>query len=363
VSERIVEAPRDVHDLFTGTCLARKGDAQRVLDVSGFELAEPYILVTTGFRHGPADFGNTDLQMLSAFAADGSPIPGEIASGTTIWFRDLVDFREWGLSFDTGYNGGSMRLDEPNDSGNRGFVAFARGRNQYLPGALCETEPRVQQFWLRCVHDMLDAGVDGVDVREENHSTHTNHPADFGFNPVVLEAARARGDECAATIAAVRGDAYASVLARAKQAINARGKRMRINFQLDWYRREPAANRRLAYPGNLDFQWRRWIEEGLTDEALLRFYALPFDCVFDDPVAQEVTERCTEKGIPVSVNRYIQPESLAEEVVRVRSDGRFAGFVLYETARFLRPDPDGTCEVTEPAVRGLVASARTPADP
>ena len=128
---------------------------------------------------------------------------------------------------------------------------------------------------------------------------------------------------------------------------------MRINFQADWYRSDPAGNRRLAYPGNLDFQWRRWIDEGLTDEAILRFYALPFDCVFDDAVVQEIVERCGKNDIPVTVNRYIQPDSLSDEVRRVREDGRFAGFVLYETCSFLRFTPNSGCEISQPAVESL----------
>ena len=34
---------------------------------------------------------------------------------------------------------------------------------------------------------MIAAGVDGVDFREENHSTHTDYPEDYGFNDVVLQ--------------------------------------------------------------------------------------------------------------------------------------------------------------------------------
>ncbi|MFA6110390.1 MAG: hypothetical protein WDA75_16610 [Candidatus Latescibacterota bacterium] len=248
-----------------------------------------------------------------------------------------------------------MRLDEPNTSGRQGIVAFARGRNEYLPGALCETEPEVQRFWLSCLESILDTAVDGVDWREENHSTHTNHPEEYGYNEVVLARCRDRGQVDLPTMAAVRGDAYTAFLARAKELINRRGAAMRIHFQVDWYRPNPPLARRLAYPANLDFQWQRWIEEGLTDEAVLRFFALPFDCVFDDPVAQEMIARCRARGIPVTVNRYIRPDTLAEEYRRVRRDGRFAGFILYETCAFLKILPNGGCENIVPVIPGLHA--------
>ena len=47
-----------------------------------------------------------------------------------------------------------MHLVDPDT----GFIAFARGRNEYLSGALCETEPQVQEFWLSCIEGMLDMG-------------------------------------------------------------------------------------------------------------------------------------------------------------------------------------------------------------
>ena len=171
----------------------------------------------------------------------------------------------------------------------------------------------------------------------------------------VLDACRRRGQGDRATMAAVRGDAYTAFLARAKQRINARGRKMRINFQIDWYRPDPADDRRLAYPDNIDFQWRRWIEDGLTDEAVLRFYQLPFECIFEDAAARELVARCQGTGIPITVNRYInfKPDELADECRQVREDGRFAGFILYEASRFLDYRLGGDCAISMPAVKIL----------
>ncbi len=353
VTESIEPCSQDVHDLFSDNLVSAKGDPQRVFTLSGFELTDPYVLITTDFTDGTPDFDNTDLAMLSAYDSNGQEIPGVIASGTAIWFAEQVDFRNWGLMFDTGYNGQLINLDTPNLSGNKGIVAFARGRNEYLPGALCETEPEVQDFWFKCIDDLLDAGVDGIDFREENHSTHTNHPLEYGFNEVVLEKCRERGQIDLPTISAVRGDSYTEFLAKAKKQINARGKLMRIHFQMDWYRPNPHRHRMLAYPMNLDFQWQRWINEDLTDEAVLRFYSLPFDCIFKDEVAQEMIALCKSKNIPVTVNRYINPDTLEDEYKQVRDDGRFAGFILYETASYLQIKPNGACEISVSAVQTL----------
>ena len=352
VTETIEPCPRDVQEFkaVTGQYLARKGEPQRVLTLSGFSLTDRYVLVTTDFTEGPADFANTDLELLSALDAQGREIPGVIASGKAIWLQEKVDFRHWGLMFDLGQAGQPMHLDEPNGDGRKGIIAFARGRNEYLPGALCETEPEVQAYWLSQVQLMLDSGVDGVEIRESNHSMHTSHTEEYGFNEVVLEKCRQRGQVDLATIAQVRGEAFTDFLARAKAIIHGRGKKMRIDFQMDWYRPDQPRQRRLAYPANRDCQWREWIERGLADGAILRFFSpYTFDFIFNDALVRELGERCRGKGIPLTVNRYIhEPADLPDELRRVHQDGRFAGFVLYETSNFLKIKPGGECDLTIP---------------
>ena len=355
VTENVEPAKKDVYDV-SDELLTRKGDPVRTLTLSGFELNDPFILVTTDFSDGPPDFENTSIEMLVALDADGREVPGVFANGRGIWAAEMVDFRDWGLVFDHGWGSEKKYLDINNQDGQSGLVAYTRGRNEYLPGALCETEPQVREFWLSCIEEMLDAGVDGIDFREENHSTHTDYPEEYGFNPAVIEACEQRGGVDLATVAAVRGEAYTEFLRQAKQMIAARGKRMRINFQVDWYRPEPAATRRLAYPANLNFEWLRWIEEGLCDEGIIRFYHLPFDCIFNDEVTQEVIAACERHNISLAVNRYVrklEPETLMDEYRSVRDDGRFSGFIMYETRHFVRNHPDGSCTVTKDGVDRL----------
>jgi hypothetical protein len=134
---------------------------------------------------------------------------------------------------------------------------------------------------------------------------------------------------------------------------------MRVNLNIDWFRPNPPPNRRLAYPANINFDWRRWVEEGLLDEAILRMFHLPFGSIFDDPVAQEMIESCRARGIPLTVNRYIHPSS-ADEFDRARADGRFAGFIMYETATYLRFGPGGECSVVNDTVAEISRRASSP---
>ena len=343
--QEVIPFPREVRDI-NGTLLTKKNAPVRTLTLSGFKLTDPYVLVTTDFAGGPADFANAGTDLLVALDANGKEIPRVFYSGARIYMANRINFRNWGLLFDCGYGRQKATLDAPSASGHQGCVAFCRGRNACLPGALCETEPDVRRFWLSCIAEMLDAGVDGIDFRVENHGTHTEYAEEYGFNDVVLAECRRRGKTDLRTMSKVRGDAYTEFLRAAKRLIAARGKRMRVNLNIDWFRPNPPANRRLAYPANIEFDWRRWVDEGLMDEGILRMFHLPLDTIFGgDAVTKEMIDRCQKKGIPLTVNRYIRPSS-PDEFDRVRHDSRFSGFIMYETASYLQFQPDGGCKIS-----------------
>lgn len=369
--ETVEPSPREVRDVY-GNLLTRKGDPVRVLTLSGLHLDDRYILVTTDFTEGAGDFENAWDRLFAALDGDGREIPGVFATGTAIWFSEWEDYRDGGLVFDTGRGPQSVVLDlpagaPPQKTGSsvhhtpehrkaHNFIAFARGRNDYLPGALCETEPQVQAYWLSCIGEILDAGVDGVEFRVESHSTHTDTPEDYGFNPAVLERLPQDTGNILSAMARARGDAYTDFLRRAKALIASRGRRMRVNLNLDWFRppAERPGSRKLAYPANIEFDWQTWISEGLLDEAMLRPFATPFDAVFgEDRAAREMITACQARGIPISVNRYVWANpGLLDEFRRVHEDGRFSGFVLYETWAFTRFTREGGCLILgrEPGV-------------
>lgn len=337
VHEAIEPCPRDVCDI-NGAVVTRQGDPVRTLTLSGFRLTAPYVLVTTDFTSGPGDFENIGTELLAALDSDGNAIPGVVAVGDGIWERDKVDFRNWGLLFDVGFGRSIMCFDDPKVSGYQkigGVIGFTRGRNEFLPAALCESEPQVREYWLSCIREMLAAGVDGIDFRVENHSTHTDYYEEYGFNEVVLEECKRRGKIDNETVAIIRGEAYTQFIREANRLIASSGKRMRINLNIDWFRPDPPLSRRLAYSANINYDWKRWVDEGLLDEAILRMFALPFETVFTDSVVAEMVARCEKKGIPLVVNRYINTNYPAE-FDQVRNDHRFSGFIIYETATFLK---------------------------
>ena len=352
VAETVEPAAADVFDNM-GKRVTQRGAPVRILTLSGFCIDAPYILVTTDFVDGPADFTNSGTAMLAALDAGGREIAGVTATGAGCWLASKVNFRDWGLVFDYGWGRAVTRLDVSNADGRNGFIAFARGKNATLPAALCETEPDVQAFWIDCLQEIIEAGVDGVDFREENHCTHTDEPEAYGFNPIVMERCRS-GEALPAEVARVRGEAYTGFLRKARGLLAAHGVRMRYHLNMDRFRPDPPACRALAYPANLHFDWQRWIGEGLLDEAVLRSYHLR-DTMLTDSVGQDMAEACRSAGIPISFNHHVFADEsrYLDEALRVARDGRFDGLILYELSSFLRTDADGACRFTLPVVEAI----------
>lgn len=339
LTESVEPAIRDSRDQH-GTLVTRQGDLVRVLTLSGLDLTDAYVLVTTDFTEGPSDFANSGSEMMVALDAAGRVIPGEIATGAAVWLANRVDFRHYGLVFDYGWGKSVSSLDDSNAAGRNGIIAFARGKNATLPAALCETEPQVQAFWLDCLREMIAAGVDGVDFREENHCTHTDEPEAYGFNAVVLERCRA-GEALSAEVARVRGEAYTGFLRQAHKLLAANGVRMRYHLNMDHFRPVPPPSRALAYPANLHFDWKAWLKEGLLDEAVLRSYHYRTG-MLTDPVGKDMIDSCRSASVPISFNHHVFDDNpwYLEEAMRVAGDGRFAGLILYELNNFLRTFSD-----------------------
>ncbi len=357
-SDTIEKASRDVYDK-SGNRLTRAGQSVRVLTLSGLNLTGKYTLITTDFTTGQADFVNAGTAIVEIRDNRGLAIPIVTASGASVWCASLQNFRTAGLNFDYGWGANPIALDGSNANGRQGLIAFAKGRNPYLCGSLCETEPQVQKFWMDCLEEMIAAGVDGVDIREENHSMMTDYPQDYGFNEVILAQCEGLKDEALMIkIAEVRGRAYTDFLRQCKKRLVATGKRMRYNLQMDWLRPDRPLARALAYPANMNWEYQTWIKEGLMDEAILRFYHFQHAAILNDSVSRDMIELCHQNRIPVMFNQYIslsgtKGTEVPGQVQRVRDDGRFSGFILYETSDFLRLDAQGGCLNDWPALKLL----------
>ena len=250
VTEGVDTCPRDVVDI-DGEPVTGKGEEVRVLDITGLNLLDPFIAVTTGFEDGEGTFTNTAVEMVRAFGSDDRPLPIVVASHKAIW-RPQRDLRSGDLEYDTGLGSAVVRLDVSNsaaefknvltyaDDTSDGVIAFAKGRNRYLSGSLCEGDKEVEAYWLEWVSDCIAAGVDGLDVRISCHSSWTDSPEIYGFNqPVAAEYERRYGVNPdvepydPVLLGDVRGDLYDRFLRAAKTRLAAAGLPLHHHIEIE----------------------------------------------------------------------------------------------------------------------------------
>lgn len=376
-------ATHEVRD-YHGNILTRVGDRVRVVRLTGLELKEPFVVLTTTWAEGTGDFRNTPVGMVEVFGEGGKPLDCVVATHAAAWIQPR-DFRTYGLEYDMGLGHIPVSLDQPwkgvkknpweafsgedefaehallGKGPTGGFLGIARGKNEFLAAIPCEAYAEVRALWLGWVKAMLDAGVDGVNLRISAHGCLSDEPEAYGWNPPVLAAYRKKygtGPVEPAKLAAIRGDIYTEFLREASTLVRARGKKFQVHLHAEAFRPDRVFGQQNGIPGNIDFQWRRWIEEGLVDEIYLR--TSWFEAAEDplgakstqrsrlarmlaDPVAAEMLAVSNQHHLPVTLNRYIgRAAELAEyldDLALVARDPRFAGFDVYEFFDLAQSDP------------------------
>lgn len=386
--ETIEEADREVVDYF-GKVVVRKGASVRVLTLEGLSLCEPYIVISTNFEEGAGDFRNTPLGMVEILGPGGEILPFVVATQNAGWIKPRK-FRTYGLEFDAGYGHLPVTLDmsccteevdhdmyrvfqgpdnapvdpllDRNETG--GFIGVGRGLNKYLPSAPCEAYPEVQDLWMGWVERMLEAGVDGIDIRISGHSTLVDEPYQYGFNEPVLalydeqfgkpvdEGYRLEG------ISKVRGDCFSEFMCNASSLVHSRGARFHAHIHTEYFRSNPVFGQVHGFPANVHFDWKKWIEAGWLDGITLRtsWYEGAedamgsntrigkMDAILTDPLVREVVDLADECKISVQLNRYVGRATGTDEYIsdieKVYRDERIAGLDVYEFFDLAHSDPN-----------------------
>ena len=354
VNEGVETCSRDVIDI-DGNPVSSRGEEVRVLNITGLNLLDPFIAVTTNFEDHEGTFSNTAVEMVRAFGPDDQPLPILVASHKAIW-RPQRDLRSGDLEYDTGLGGAMVRLDVSNSAAEfdnvlthaadaaDGVIAFAKGRNTYVSGSLCEGEPEVQAYWMEWVSDCIAAGVDGVDVRISCHSSWTDSPQIYGFNPpVAAEYERRYGVNPdvepydPALLGDVRGDLYDRFLRAARTRLAAAGLPMHHHIEIESFRPDASPSRTRSRPGNITFHWRRWLQTGLTDETTLFGRAWPPKRLLSDAFVQDVLNEVTANNVPAHLSLPVNVSGgdgsrLADQIEYTYRSGRLDGYTIYETA-------------------------------
>ena len=368
--DEVVPAYRTFRD-FNGGVLAEINRPVRRLTLSGLGIKDKYCIVTTNFdtSAGGGDFKNSAVDMARAYGEDGKEIVISVGRNYNLWYyappqaeRGCFDN---GVSYDDAFGNMQVCLDEPKTDWRQGFIALTRGRNRYLPVALCESYPEVSEFWLKQVREVLEIGADMIDFRIENHCCHTDDPYAYGYNDVVIEEYRRRYGNAPVDVrrvAEIRGENYTRFLREAKKIVNSFGKKMHHHLNVEYFREEPPYDRRMAYPWNMRIEWEKWLEEGLLDEATLRTFTFTPAFVLNDPFSLRVVDMCKRHGVPVNYNRYINgtPESYRAEYDLVKSDGRFQTFIVYEVATLMESDGKDGIKILKPELCDAISRFEQP---
>jgi len=365
---------REVRD-YHGNVLTRVGDPVRVVCLTNLDVTARFVVLSTVFAEGAGDFKNTPVGMVEVLDGDRRPLPCVLATHAALWIRPR-DFRTYGLEFDMGYGHLPVTLDEPwKGSGGDpfepfsgedefaeetlfgkgpigGFIGIALGKNEYLAAVPCEAYPEVRTLWLHWIAQMLDAGVDGVNLRISAHGCLSDEPEAYGWNPPILAAYRKKyGDAPVdlSKLAEIRGAFYTQFLRDASKLVHARGKKLQLHFHAEAFRPDRVFGQQNGVPANIDFQWRQWLDEGLADEIYLRtswFEAAEdplgakstqrsrLTAALKDPIVEEMLASANRHRLPVTLNRYIGRAAGLEEYLndleQISRDKRFSGFDVYE---------------------------------
>ena len=322
----------------------------RVLDLTGLDLRDRFIAVTTTFDDHDGAFANTALEMARAYGPGGRRLPIVVASHKAVW-RPNRDFRTGDLEYDAGVGDELVTLDvsnsRPGPSGSDGVIAFARGRNEYLSGSLCEAYPEVREYWLDWVGQCIAAGVDGVDVRISCHSSWTNHPEIYGFNEPVAEEYERRhgtnpetGPYDPALLGKLRGEFFDEFLWAAKRRLSAAGKKLSVHAEMESFRPDACQGRTRSRPGAIEFDWRGWLSSGLADEATLFGRAWDPDVTLQDDLVVEMLDTADAAGVPVHLSRQVGHGAMSEpdKLEYAYRSGKLAGYCFYETASMYERD-------------------------
>ena len=365
---------REVRDA-SGEVITAKGAPVRTLTLEGLDLPDRYVAITTSFKERRGDFRNTAVGMVEVYGAGPEPLPIVVATRSGLWDSPR-DFRTSGLDFDSGFGHLLTDLDVDNtfvreniryrSVSDDGVIAFARGKNEYLPAIHCEAYPEVRKLWSGWVDRIIATGVDGVALRSSSHGSFTDEPREYGFNEPLVEEYRERFgtdvlDDGADLdrLAQLRGEHYTSFLREASGTIRRAGKAVLIHMHPDGFRPNLNARQWFGFSGNVYFDWKAWMREGLADGSTLRtsrFHRMedpatgqerraPQSQVLADPVVEEMLSFARESDVPVYLNGFSALTPTDEYVSDLRDivgDERFAGFDLYECGDMLWPKPDAS---------------------
>lgn len=370
------------------------------IEIDGLRIDAPYVAVQVGHESSPDKpdtgdesiaggmpgantFLNTLDRLLTLYDEAGEPIPFTygLKPRTFAYYRRDEQGAQVrcfgggvletdGLCFDSyvawGSPPSSLYTGETPDhkwfalDNEYGVVGAAPGKNLSVPGVMCPSEPEARAHWLSLVDRALSFGVDGIDIRVNNHSNTLEWP-EYGFNRRVVDTYRERhGSDPRAEpfdmekMRVIRGEFYTEFLREVKAVVRGAGKRFQIHIE-DFMAGEPD----VSTPMEFHWDWRTWIDSVQPDE--VTFKVQHFDS-YREHIGREVVCACRAAGVPVYFTPYVAQfikRDLASLVADIRQCG-FNGLNIYENAAVVVPNEDGSFRERTPNLVEFLAGKNAP---
>lgn len=380
----------------TKTETKKNGSVITKLVLQGVSISSDYkyLLITCSRQNDPPSLHNDYSSMIELYDSDGAKIPHSSDQGIMYTdeetyplsaFLDHVLVRRfglyeshvpylpekagegvlnWSLEFGTGHNIGKRSLDGPseNKDGYRihSHIAAVRGKRTRLLG-LHPAYPEVRQYWLSIIEHCIQAGVDGVDIRVCNHSTHTLEPERFGFNDIIVREYKRRygvdvlNEPYDETLwRELHGEYFTQYLRQARQLLRQHQLPLQIHVSPNmisgmdrdcWIRNN--------IPGNFEWPWRKWIDDDLLDAITLKNCTFTFGhpeerLAFAKNVQAYAKDRgkkvywcshnfkCDRERLEFRLTQH--KDQLKEQIRMVKESPNLDGLILYEAAQMTRRD-------------------------
>ena len=343
----------------------------RVVRVSGLNCdgGVRYLAISLVARD-PAQFVTIPFTMIRAYNADGENMPVTVSDAPRAANNPVSP--ESNRLCDRGFEFDPMGFyyREPGWRATSLF-AIARGRNDFMHGTPCEAYPEVREQWLRDADYLIESGVDGVDVRAQNHSSSVVEYHEYGYNEPLVTAYRDRyGRDIQAEPAEplrmmqIRGDFYLQFMAKLRSKLSARGKKLQVHLHGNYEDPRLCGDFNevafWAMPKILP-DWKRLVD--LADEITIKDY---YFGSYSPQNAANIKARAADAGKPVWIHCYQQQgDDLNRDFcAAAQADPTVSGLLLYEITGhgsehgsagdgLVRIDGDGTAELIPGAVDAL----------
>ena len=343
-----------------------RGD--RVVYLEGLRIREPFLALESRIPENVDSFGTTLDKLIALYDEDGGTIPFSYG-------LDRNGYRP-GEASDPLRNGRGFAFDNMNQAFRNGYLrvtrhainnralgclGLARGRERYICGFLSPAYPEVRDYWLGHVRECLDAGVDGVDIRVQNHNKCLEWER-YGFGPpVVREFKRRHGIDIttqpfsAARHRALLGEFYTAFVTQASTLVRSHGKRLQVHIGPEEMLRAPH-----RHYMNLHWDWEGWIDRGLVDAITIK----DRPCV-DEALWTRIARHSRRRGIPAYfcprvTAGYEEPHWVRKWRATLDDSIRLGqnGLMLYESATHARIGRDGRAECAYPGILGIIQDFR-----